>query len=263
MIVVLSGRFVEVRPSTLLSYRHLESDPNSLDGNRVMALFQDSEGNIWTGMHEVEPNFFATKPLPFENLAHESDNPDCLNPSLIGAIYEDQNNELWVSVDRRLKRIDRKTGQCSIFHAADGSEVLSIIEDGPDTLWLGNAGPGLLRYDRRTGALQGYRHDPADPHLWRCLSDCSSITGALARLGWPLRFQLLQSDLHALQAGSERPRAQLLCHRRRQQWHPMAGFQFRWSATFRSIHRTVYRDLRTRCKGLNQSEQQPGKLRVL
>jgi PAS domain S-box-containing protein len=145
-----------------ISYSHRIYDPNSLSGNRVMALFQDREGNIWTGMHEVEPNFFVTKPLPFENLERESDNPDCVNPSLVGAIYEDRNNVLWVSVDRRLKRIDRKTGQCSIFHPADGSEVLSIIEDGPDALWLGNAGPGLLRYDRRTGVLKGYRHDPTD-----------------------------------------------------------------------------------------------------
>ena len=153
-----------------ISYSHRPYDPNSLSGNRVMVLFQDREGNIWTGMNEVEPNFFATKPLPFENLAHESDNPDCLSPSLVGEIYEDRNSALWVGVDQRLKRIDRKTGQCSIFHPADGSEVLSIIEDGPDALWLGNAGPGLLRYDRRTGALKGYRHDPADP-----TSLCSGI----------------------------------------------------------------------------------------
>jgi len=157
-----------------ISYSHRPYDPNSLSGNRVMALFQDREGNIWTGMHEVEPNFFATKPPPFENPAHESDNPDCVNPSLVGAIYEDRNNVLWVSVDRRLKRIDRKTGQCSIFHPADGSEVLSIIEDGPDALWLGNAGPGLLRYDRRTGVLKGYRHDPAD-----ATSLCSGVIDRL------------------------------------------------------------------------------------
>ena len=145
-----------------ISYSHRPYDPNSLAGSRVMALFQDREGNIWTGMHEVEPNFFSTKTLPFENMSQESDNPDCLNPSLIGTLYEDRDNVLWVGADRRLKRIDRKTGQCSIFHPADGSEVLSIIEDGPDTLWLGNAGPGLLRYDRRTGSLKGYRHEPAN-----------------------------------------------------------------------------------------------------
>ena len=153
-----------------ISYRHRPYDPNSLTGNRVIALFQDREGNIWTGMNEVEPNFFATKPLPFENLSQESDNPDCLNSSLVSTIYEDRNNVLWSSVDQRLKLIDRKTGQCSIFHPADGSDVLSIIEDGPNTLWLGNAGPGLLRYDRKTGALKGYRHDPANP-----TSLCSGI----------------------------------------------------------------------------------------
>jgi PAS domain S-box-containing protein len=81
---------------------------------------------------------------------------------------------LWVGADQRLKRIDRKTGQCSIFHPADGSEVLSIIEDGPDTLWLGNAGPGLLRYERKTGVLKGYRHNPADP-----TSLCSGVTERL------------------------------------------------------------------------------------
>ena len=146
-----------------ISYSHRPYDRNSLAGSRVTALFQDREGNIWTGMHEVEPNFFATKPLQFENLSQESDNSDCLNPSLIGTLYEDRDNVLWAGVDQRLKRVDRKTGQCSIFHPADGSEVLSIIEDGPDALWLGNAGPGLLRYDRRTGSLKGYRHDPTNP----------------------------------------------------------------------------------------------------
>ena len=157
-----------------ISYSHRPYDPNSLAGSRVMALLQDREGNIWTGMHEVEPNFFATKPLPFENLSQESDSPDCLNPSLVGTLYEDRDNVLWVGIDHRLKRVDRKTGQCSIFHPADGSEVLSIIEDGPDTLWLGNAGPGLLRYDRKTGVLKGYRHDSANP-----TSLCSGITERL------------------------------------------------------------------------------------
>ncbi|WP_187142974.1 two-component regulator propeller domain-containing protein [Terriglobus albidus] len=157
-----------------IGYSHQPNDSNSLAGNRVMALFQDREGNIWTGMHEVEPSYFATKPLSFENLSHESDNPDCLNPSLISTIYEDRNNVLWAGVDQRLKRIDRKSGRCSLFHPAGGSEVLSIIEGGQDILWLGNAGPGLLRYDRRTGTLKGYAHNPADP-----TSLCSGVTDRL------------------------------------------------------------------------------------
>jgi ligand-binding sensor domain-containing protein len=133
-----------------IRYSHQPYDPDSLASNRVNALFEDREGNIWTSLHQVEPNFFSPKPLSFENLAHESDNPACMNLGLVGAVFEDRNDVVWIGADRRLKRIDRKTGQCSIFHPADGSDVLSIIEDGPDTLWLGNAGPGLIRYNQRT-----------------------------------------------------------------------------------------------------------------
>jgi len=153
-----------------IRYGHRPYDPDSLAANRVNGLFEDHEGNIWTSLHQAEPNFFSTKPLSFANLAHEASDPGCIHPGLVSTLYEDENDVVWVGVDRQLKRIDRKTGQCSIFRPADGSDVLSILEDGPDTLWLGNAGPGLLRYDRRTGGLRGYHHDPADPS-----SLCSGI----------------------------------------------------------------------------------------
>lgn len=145
-----------------VNYHHQPYDPDSLAANRVNGLFEDHEGNIWINLHQVEPSFFSTKPLPFKNLAHESDDPGCMNSGLVSTVYEGRANVVWVGVDRQLKRIDRKTGQCSVFHPADGSDVLSIIEDGPDVLWLGNAGPGLLRYNLKTGALKGYRHDAAN-----------------------------------------------------------------------------------------------------
>ena len=162
------------RHRRFIRYSHQPYNPDSLASNRVNSLFEDREGNIWTSLHQVEPNVFSTKPLSFENLAHESDSPVCMNLGLIGTVYEDQNDVVWIGSDRQLKRIDRKTGRCSIFHAADGSDVLSIVEDGPNMLWLGNAGPGLLRYNQRTGALTGYRHDSTD-----LTSLCSGITERL------------------------------------------------------------------------------------
>ena len=157
-----------------ISYNHRPGDSDSLADTRVIALFEDHEGNIWTGLHQVEPNFFANTQLPFERLTHDSGNPRNLSPGLVGTLYEDRHGILWVGVDRSLKQVNRKTGQYSVFKPAAGSEVLSIIEERPDILWLGNAGPGLLRYDRKTGNLRGYRHDPADP-----ASLCSGIVQRL------------------------------------------------------------------------------------
>jgi ligand-binding sensor domain-containing protein len=69
-----------------ISYGHRPYDPDSLGDNRVTALFEDREGNIWTGLHQVEPNFFATEPLPFEDLSHEFGNPSCLSPGVVGSV---------------------------------------------------------------------------------------------------------------------------------------------------------------------------------
>ncbi|HYO83095.1 MAG TPA: two-component regulator propeller domain-containing protein, partial [Bryobacteraceae bacterium] len=149
------GRFI--------SYRRRPEDADSLADNRVIALYEDREGNIWVGLHQVEPNFFRKEPLPFANLSRLTGIPNSLGPGLVSAVFEDRNQVLWVASDRLLKQLDRRSGQYDTFPAAAGSEVMSIVEDGPDALWIGNAGPGLIRYNWRTGESRGYRHDRSDP----------------------------------------------------------------------------------------------------
>jgi ligand-binding sensor domain-containing protein len=119
-----------------ISYHNLPGDSDSLLDNRVIALFEDREKNIWVGMHDVEPHFFTTRPPPFTKFTNSSGSRNRISPGLVGALYEDRQGVLWVGVNRSLVRIDRKTGLSSSFQPAAGSEVLSIIEDGPDVLWI-------------------------------------------------------------------------------------------------------------------------------
>src|SRR6266481_5507152 len=125
--------------------------------NPAYALLEDRERNIWVGMHDVAPHFFATRPLPFTKLTNPSDSRNSISPGLIGTLYEDRHGVLWVGVNRSLVRIDRKTGLSSSFQPVGGSEVLSIVEDGPDVLWIAGTNP-LLRYNRKTGDLRRYIH---------------------------------------------------------------------------------------------------------
>jgi len=113
-------------------------------------------------MHDVEPHFFAPKPPPFAKFANPSGGRNSISPGLVGALYEDRQGVLWVGVNRSLVRIDRKTGLSSSFQPGAGSEVLSIIEDGPVFLWIAGTNP-LLRYNRKTGELRRYVHNRADP----------------------------------------------------------------------------------------------------
>ena len=145
------------------SYRHDPTDPETISDNHVIALFEDREGNIWTGLHQAAPNYFPIQPPAFENLSRMTRSSQYELSGLVTAIYEDGRDEVWLGANRRLYHINRKIGEVLPFEGVDNSEVYSIIQDGPDVLWFGNAYPGLLRYNAKTGERRGYRHNRTDP----------------------------------------------------------------------------------------------------
>jgi signal transduction histidine kinase/ligand-binding sensor domain-containing protein len=154
-----------------VSYRHEADDPETIGDNRVIALFEDREGNIWTGLNQREPNYFPLRPLPFENLSRSTHSSQYDLSGLVTAIYEDGRDEVWLGANRRLFHVNRKTAQIWPFKGVDNSDVYSIIPDGSDVLWFGNAYPGLLRYNVKTGERRGYRHNRDDPTTL-----CSGVT---------------------------------------------------------------------------------------
>jgi signal transduction histidine kinase/ligand-binding sensor domain-containing protein len=146
-----------------ISYRHDQADTETIGDNHVIALSEDREGNIWTGLDQEEPNYFPIKPLPFENLSRLPHSRQYDLSGLVTAIYEDGRDVVWLGVNRRLYHLNRKTGEVLPFKGVDNSDVYSIIPDGQDVLWFGNAYPGLLRYNVKTGERRGYRHNSNDP----------------------------------------------------------------------------------------------------
>ncbi len=150
------------RNRCFVSYRRDPADAGTIDDNRVIALFEDREGNIWTGLDQKAPNYFPIRPLPFETLSRLTRSSKEDLSGQITAVYEDGRNDAWLGTNRRLYHINLKTGQVWPFKGVDNSDVFSIIPDGPDVLWFGNAYPGLLRYNIKTGERRGYRHNRAD-----------------------------------------------------------------------------------------------------
>ena len=110
------------------------------------------------------------RPPPFKRYRHEPGNPNSLEKDEVTSVYEDSQGILWVGNRVALNRIDRKTGQYTIYRTAGGpgelsnTYVISIVEDRSGYLWFGTSGGGLNRFDRRTGQFKVYRHDPADPN---------------------------------------------------------------------------------------------------
>ena len=148
-------------------WRNDPANNESLSENRITTLFEDREGNIWSGFGATEPAFFATQPLPFTKLPFDSGNRHNLGETLVNVLYEDHEGILWMGTTGALSRLDRKSGQLTHLEVPGeglSADVLSLIEDRSNALWIGTSGLGLYRRDPLTGRLQRFRHAEGDPN---------------------------------------------------------------------------------------------------
>ena len=93
--------------ATAINLRNLES----LAENRVIALIEDSEGNVWAGLHASPPNSFSSVRPAFQSLKPVSTHPNSFGETLVNAIYEDSRGAVWMGAGGALNRLDRKTGE--------------------------------------------------------------------------------------------------------------------------------------------------------
>lgn len=102
-----NGGLVRFEPEArrAIRYHHHIDDPESLDDDRVMALREDSEGNIWVGFHAREPDVFSTRKPSFLPILRESLARNPLGEHMVSAIYGDSGT-LWLGASGNLIRVD-------------------------------------------------------------------------------------------------------------------------------------------------------------
>ncbi len=152
-------------------FRHDESNPDSLDTNAVMSVYQDRGGVLWVGTENAGLNILNFRQEQFVHYMHNSTGSDSLSPGRVKAIYQDRTGVLWIGLfPRALNRIDRKTGQVARYlpnpnsgnALGKGTNVNAIYEDAAGYLWVGGGASGLDRLDPHTGRFRHYRHKRGD-----------------------------------------------------------------------------------------------------
>ena len=155
------------------TFQHDERNPDSLDSNAVMSVYQDRSGVLWVGTENTGLNILNFRQEQFVHYRHRPSDPNSLLPGRVKAIYQDANGVLWVGFfPRALNRLDRKTGQITHYvpnpseedTLGKGTNVDSLYKDAAGYLWVGGGGSGLVRFDERTGRFKHYRHNPDDPN---------------------------------------------------------------------------------------------------
>ena len=151
---------------SFVGYRNYPGNTDSLADDHLTTLFEDREGNIWVGLHQAAPDFFSRRSPPFEMFRHQPGNSASLSGRLVTTIYEDAQGLLWIGSTGAFDRIDRRSGEyfsSRTIGPGINADVLSIIKDQADLLWVGTAGQGVGRFDIKSGRFRAYQHDPADP----------------------------------------------------------------------------------------------------
>ncbi|HTN35722.1 MAG TPA: ATP-binding protein, partial [Arachidicoccus sp.] len=110
-------------------------------------LYEDSHHHIWAGSTMGDALFLYNE---------ERDQFQVFDNTLINihTLYEDQKGDLWAGNYDQLIKIDTLHKKHTYIHV--GFPVRAILQDGPDALWVGTEGGGLLIYQISTGQFQQY-----------------------------------------------------------------------------------------------------------
>ena len=148
-------------------YRHDDSDPHSLSGNVISALYADRAGNVWVGARGAGLDRFDPRTQLFEHFRNDPFDPSSLSSDSPHMVYQDRSGTVWVASEGGLSKFNSESGTFTNYRHDDSdpgsiasNAVRSIAEDASGGLWLGTAG-GLSRFDPKTGRAAGYQHNDA------------------------------------------------------------------------------------------------------
>ncbi len=161
--------------NSVMKYNGYEAE-TIYSGERVSALFQDSEGLIWIAVRSGiviydkktgKMNKFIPRPNEPDMLSGES----LLSFQKTQLFAEDGEGFIWIATVNGLNRFDKKSGKFTVYRSnADDPETLldndvwSVLAAKDGSLWVGTA-TGLHRFDPRTGrVLERYAADVNDPN---------------------------------------------------------------------------------------------------
>ncbi len=174
-----------VEIDSLINYRHIPADPNSLSGNNVRVVYVDRKGILWIGTWGNGLNCFDPFSGHFKHYQHSSGDTRSLTSNLIYSVCEDSKGNLWVGTGDAGLNLYNPDGDNFTYSRRDPPDqyslnndiICSLYEDRTGTLWVGTGAGGVNRYDWRKSRFPHYRDDQNNPDdlsgndVWSIMQD--------------------------------------------------------------------------------------------
>ncbi|MBL0745630.1 ligand-binding sensor domain-containing protein [Chryseolinea lacunae] len=154
----------------MVPFRTEKDNPHSLSDNFVLALFEDSEHNLWVGTRNGGLSLYDRRKNQFTNFKHDLNNHQSLGGNSVRAIYEDENKNMFIGTSTlsffNLK--DLNSGGSIAFTNVELDEEATPGRDNwinwlgksaDGTVWVATAISGLLVFDPEHGS-EGLKKSP-------------------------------------------------------------------------------------------------------
>ena len=152
-------------------FRQYIAGPDSIAGNDVGALYEDSQGLIWIGSASGL-SVYDKRADTFTQYLHDPENPASISSNVLTAtgqkqqvIVEDADGAIWIGTENGLNKFDR-TQQTFTRHQESfiSKNIWNLYLDAEQFLWVATAN-GLHRFDPRSGVVvERYATNNDDPH---------------------------------------------------------------------------------------------------
>ncbi len=165
-------------------------DPKSIKGNSVNCIFESDDGVLWFGTNDGINTFDRTT-QNFNHFKIKSRNTGDMGDFDVRAIYEDPEQNLWIGTDGagmfkynwNTDKYDHYVKKPDNPKSISNNHIRCIYEDSKGFLWIGTYYEGTLnRFNKRTGEVIKFRHDPDDSTsisrntgIWSILEDEDGI----------------------------------------------------------------------------------------
>ena len=145
------------------------SAAGGLPAGSVIALLEDSKGQIWLGTNGGGVARFDRLTATFHTYRRVADDPTSLSDDQVRALYEDHSGRIWVGTAAGgLNLFDALTGTFERMQhdpkdntSISQGQVLALLEDRTGSLWAGTE-TGLCEWRPDSHGFVCYRHDPLD-----------------------------------------------------------------------------------------------------
>ncbi len=148
-----------LKEGVLTNYAHEPDNPDSLNGNAVRCIYEDSRKQLWIGTWDGGLNLLEKETGTFRSFVRSGTSASSLSDNSVNVILEDSLKRLWVGTSGG--GISIFLPPKDLFHnistreGLSGDNVFGLLEDESRNIWV-STGQGLSRITPEKEEIQNY-----------------------------------------------------------------------------------------------------------